>query len=135
MSTLLACALLAASQVSFCQEPPKAKDGKILLEIAAKEGLSYEGAQKLVICELKEPTVTLFRSDNKGGKVKGMILKADHCKGESPAGGGAGKYTLSGNVRAGQGDGPVINAKEAVIDLVEETVTFKMDIGIEIPKK
>jgi hypothetical protein len=64
-----------------------------------------------------------------------MILKADHGKGESPADGGAGKYTLSGNVRAGPGDGPVIKAKQAVIDLVEETITFKMDIGIDIPKK
>ena len=135
-NVLLTCALLMASPVSFCQEPVKGKDGKILLEIHAKEGLSYEGAQKQVICELTEPTVTLFRSDKKGGKIKGMTLKANHCKAETSAGGGGGgRYLLSGNVRAGQEDGSVINAKEAVIDLAEETVSFKMDIGIEIPKK
>lgn len=131
-NVLLTCALLAMSHAGFCQEPVK---GKILLEINAKDALSYQGAQQQVICELTDPTVAIFRSDNKGGKTRGMILKADHCKSECPAGGGGGKYTLGGNVRAMKEDGSVLYAREAVIDLAEETVTFKMDIGIDVPKK
>jgi hypothetical protein len=135
----LVCAFLAIAPAIFSQEVqkdrPKPKEGQILLEFRSQHALSYENAAKQSICELTKTSVMLFRADGKGGKRKATTVRADRGIVESKPGAGPGKITLSGNVRAEEVDGTIISATEAVIDLVEETLTFKKRISLVTQEK
>ncbi len=137
-SSFWTCVFLAAWSTGFGQEPGKGllkiQDGKLLAEIECQEALSFSGDAKMT-SQFNKVSIMLFRHNEKGEKVRGMTIKADQGSAESPSDGRVRMITLNGNVRAEQRDGTVINAKEAVIDMVEETVAFKMDIGVDIPKK
>lgn len=138
--SLLICALLAASSASFCQEAgkerPKAKDGEIIV-IDCQKAVSYTGDRGQTITELTKPAMTLFRSDKKGGMVKGTTFTGDRGTSESKLGGGdLRKLTLNGNVRAEDPVGTITIADEAVIDLVEGIHTYTgKSIRIVIPEK
>lgn len=128
-SALLACALLAASSASFCQEAgkerPKAKDGERLGVIEAQESLSYTGDKGQTTLELTKPTLKFFRSNKKDGKVKWTTFSGDKGTVESqPGSGDIRKFTLNGNVRVEEPNGTIITADEAVIDLVKGISTY-----------
>ena len=137
MKSMWTFAFFVLASTGFAQEPGgepvRTQGGKLLAEIDCQEVLSFGGDAKM-FSQYTKVSITLFRSDQQGQRVNGMTLKADQVSSESTAQGGLRMLTLKGNVRVEQKDGSVITAKEAVIDFSEETITFKMDVGIVIPK-
>src|SRR5579872_5923997 len=65
------------------------QDSKIVVDIRAQSALSYPTDRGQSIGEYTKPTVTLYRIDGKGEKVKGLTLSGDRGTSESPLPGAA----------------------------------------------